>query len=53
LDEMNDRTCIVTRKAGEPDGLIRFVVGRMVGRSRSQTQAARPRLLGDGERRIR
>ncbi len=23
---MNDRTCIVTRKAGEPDGLIRFVV---------------------------
>jgi predicted RNA-binding protein YlxR (DUF448 family) len=26
LIEMNDRTCIVTRKAGEPDGLIRFVV---------------------------
>jgi predicted RNA-binding protein YlxR (DUF448 family) len=24
---MNDRTCIVTRQAGEPDGLIRFVVG--------------------------
>jgi predicted RNA-binding protein YlxR (DUF448 family) len=24
---MNDRTCIVTRKAGEPDGLIRFVAG--------------------------
>lgn len=24
--EMNDRTCIVTRKTGEPDGLIRFVV---------------------------
>jgi len=26
LSEMNDRTCIVTRKTGEPDGLIRFVV---------------------------
>lgn len=24
---MNDRTCIVTRQAGEPEGLIRFVVG--------------------------
>ena len=24
---MNDRTCIVTRQAGEPDGLLRFVVG--------------------------
>jgi predicted RNA-binding protein YlxR (DUF448 family) len=24
---MNERTCIVTRQAGEPDGLIRFVVG--------------------------
>jgi len=24
---MNDRTCIVTRTTGEPDGLIRFVVG--------------------------
>jgi predicted RNA-binding protein YlxR (DUF448 family) len=24
---MNDRTCIVTRKAGAPDDLIRFVVG--------------------------
>ena len=24
---MNDRTCIVTRKAGQPDGLIRFVAG--------------------------
>jgi predicted RNA-binding protein YlxR (DUF448 family) len=24
---MNDRTCIVTRQTGEPDGLIRFVVG--------------------------
>lgn len=27
MDEMNDRTCIVTRKATEPDDLIRFVVG--------------------------
>jgi predicted RNA-binding protein YlxR (DUF448 family) len=27
LDEMNDRTCIVTRKHAEPDDLIRFVVG--------------------------
>ena len=27
LDEMNDRTCIVTRQAGETDDLIRFVVG--------------------------
>jgi uncharacterized protein len=27
LDEMNDRTCIVTRRAGAPDDLIRFVVG--------------------------
>jgi len=26
LIDMNDRTCIVTRKTGEPDGLIRFVV---------------------------
>jgi uncharacterized protein len=24
---MNDRTCIVTRQAGEPDGLLRFVAG--------------------------
>lgn len=24
---MNDRTCIVTRQAGDPEGLIRFVVG--------------------------
>ncbi|MDP3898959.1 MAG: RNA-binding protein [Mesorhizobium sp.] len=24
---MNDRTCIVTRETGEPEGLIRFVVG--------------------------
>ena len=24
---MNERTCIVTRQAGEPEGLIRFVVG--------------------------
>jgi uncharacterized protein len=27
LEEMNDRTCIVTRKSGAPDELIRFVVG--------------------------
>lgn len=27
LDEMNDRTCIVTRKSGAPDDLIRFVAG--------------------------
>jgi uncharacterized protein len=27
LNEMNDRTCIVTRQAGEPDGLLRFVAG--------------------------
>jgi uncharacterized protein len=27
LDEMNDRTCIVTRNSAEPDDLIRFVVG--------------------------
>jgi len=27
LDDMNDRTCIVTRQAGETDDLIRFVVG--------------------------
>jgi uncharacterized protein len=25
LDEMNDRTCILTRAAGEPEGMIRFV----------------------------
>lgn len=24
---MNDRTCIVTRRTGEPDGLLRFVAG--------------------------
>jgi predicted RNA-binding protein YlxR (DUF448 family) len=27
LDEMNDRTCIVTRRSAGPDELIRFVVG--------------------------
>ena len=27
MDEMNDRTCIVTRKAGAADDLIRFVAG--------------------------
>jgi len=27
LDEMNDRTCIVTRRTAGPDDLIRFVVG--------------------------
>ena len=27
MDEMNDRTCIVTRRQAEPDELIRFVVG--------------------------
>jgi uncharacterized protein len=27
LEEMNDRTCIVTRRQSEPDELIRFVVG--------------------------
>jgi hypothetical protein len=27
LDEMNDRTCIVTRRQAEPDELIRFVLG--------------------------
>ena len=27
MDEMNDRTCIVTRRQTEPDELIRFVVG--------------------------
>ena len=27
LEEMNERTCIVTRKSGAPDDLIRFVVG--------------------------
>lgn len=27
LDEMNERTCIVTRERAEPDDLIRFVVG--------------------------
>ena len=27
MDEMNDRTCIVTREAGATDELIRFVVG--------------------------
>jgi predicted RNA-binding protein YlxR (DUF448 family) len=27
LDDMNDRTCIVTRETAEPDELIRFVVG--------------------------
>jgi predicted RNA-binding protein YlxR (DUF448 family)/ribosomal protein L30E len=27
LDEMNDRTCIVTRNSADPDELIRFVVG--------------------------
>ena len=27
MDEMNDRTCIVTRRPAEPDELIRFVVG--------------------------
>src|SRR5690554_4553621 len=24
---MNERTCIVTRQAGEPEGLLRFVAG--------------------------
>jgi hypothetical protein len=27
LEEMNERTCIVTRKSGAPDDLIRFVAG--------------------------
>lgn len=27
MDEMNDRTCIVTRETAAPDNLIRFVVG--------------------------
>lgn len=27
MDEMNDRTCIVTRRSAGPDELIRFVVG--------------------------
>lgn len=27
MNEMNDRTCIVTRRVGEPDGLLRFVAG--------------------------
>lgn len=27
MDEMNDRTCIVTRRQAEPDELIRFVLG--------------------------
>jgi predicted RNA-binding protein YlxR (DUF448 family) len=27
LDEMNDRTCIVTRQSAEPDMLVRFVAG--------------------------
>lgn len=27
MDEMNDRTCIVTRRTAAPDELIRFVVG--------------------------
>lgn len=27
MDEMNERTCIVTRKRAEPDDLVRFVVG--------------------------
>ena len=27
LDEMNDRTCIVTRQSAEPDRLVRFVAG--------------------------
>jgi predicted RNA-binding protein YlxR (DUF448 family) len=26
-EDMNDRTCIVTRRTGEPDGLLRFVAG--------------------------
>ena len=27
MNEMNERTCIVTRQAGEPEGLLRFVAG--------------------------
>jgi predicted RNA-binding protein YlxR (DUF448 family) len=27
LKDMSERTCIVTRQAGEPEGLLRFVVG--------------------------
>ena len=27
MDEMNDRTCIVTRQSAEPDSLVRFVAG--------------------------
>ena len=27
MDEMNDRTCIVTRQSAEPDMLVRFVAG--------------------------
>ena len=27
MNEMNERTCIVTRRVGEPDGLLRFVAG--------------------------
>lgn len=27
MNQMNERTCIVTRRAGEPQGLLRFVAG--------------------------
>lgn len=27
MDDMNDRTCIVTRQSAEPDNLVRFVAG--------------------------
>ena len=47
LEEMNERTCIVTRKSGAPDDLIRFVVGPgLCPRSRSEEKPSRPRLLG-------
>ena len=48
LDEMNDRTCIVTRQSGEPDESDPF--RRRPGfdcRSGPQEKTARPRLLGD------
>ena len=45
---MNDRMCIVTKQRRQPGELLRFVAapdGRVVP---DQGQAARTRLLGDG-----
>ena len=46
---MNERTCIVTRKSGAPDDLIRFVAGPTAARSGSEAKPSRPWLLGHAQ----